>query len=324
MFWNIGVGIGFFLLFISPWIFALHQKYNIWSVTGLAGKLNMSWYINSGKIFTSDIKLLIPPTYSDSPSFWEDPYPTQILSTPFSSFAHFCKWMARCAHTFLQALSCFNELSCFALLILFAGLVYFFTIKKNRPQIQILLFAIAIMPLAYLSMHIETRYIWLSGILLFVLSSIFLMQMQKPNCPIGSMMKNYKKANFFSSILLLGSFVVFPLLQINVLKNKNKNLFAIAKQLNENHIQGTFTSNVSDAGNMWVIAYLTHSQFYTIEKTDYSEDELVEELNRYKVKYYFLQIENKKVHADIVRKSFAEKYQRLPLNINDLEIFERK
>lgn len=124
---QIGVALFTSLAFMFPWIYAIHNKFGVWSVTGLAGKLNMSWYINSGKTFKDSIQLLIPPTYSDSPSFWEDPFPSQgILTGPFTNFSAFIHWMARCFHTALSAISCYTEISFFALILIGWGGYFFF------------------------------------------------------------------------------------------------------------------------------------------------------------------------------------------------------
>lgn len=138
---NYIVALSIILLCILPWTFALHQKYNVWSITTLAGKLNTSWYINSGKTFKPDIKLLIPPTYYNSPSFWEDPYVSQDkLSGPFSSMQHFVKWIVRIVHTSLTAIQCFNEISFLGLGILLISFFYFSSERMHSriPKIPML------------------------------------------------------------------------------------------------------------------------------------------------------------------------------------------
>lgn len=284
------VGILSALLVVLPWTFALHKKYGSWSLTGNAGKLNMSWYINSGKTFRDDITLLIPPTYHDSPSFWEDPYPSQQnLSSPLTSPVHFIKWVARVLHTCLVAITCFNELSFLALAVLIISLYYFFFRKKESEEqhdtssIQLLLLTVLILPLGYLMMHIETRYIWLNGFLLMIVSAVLIEQILSRLYPVF----------YFIGILIAAcSFMVFPILDIKNLAGKNKDLFEYANEINKHHVSGSFTSNGSDAGRMWVVAYLSHLPFYTIERSNYDENELISEMRRYKVKYYLFESQN--------------------------------
>ena len=88
------------------------------------------------------------------------------------------------------------------------------------------------------------------------------------------------------------SFLTFATLQIENLKNKNRDLFDKAAWFKELKVHGSFTSNITDAGQMWVIAYLSNNPFYTIERSDYEVDELIHEMKRYKVKYFMFQAEN--------------------------------
>jgi hypothetical protein len=290
-------GVFTIFLFILPWTFALHKKYGEWSVTGHAGKLNMSWQLNSGKSFRQDIKLLIPPVYSDSPSFWEDPYPSQQhLSTPFSSPKYFIKWMARITHTTLVAVACFNEISFLSIAILLTALYVFFFRKKTEEnkdiqfELQLLILTILVLPLGYLMMHIETRYIWLTVFLLMIAGALLLERMKN----------SLRPAYYVVSIILLAfSFIVFPVFNMENLKYKNKDLFERATELSTAGMNGKFTSNVTDAGRMWVVAYLTHNSFYTIERADYTVEELISEMKRYDVKYYLFESENNKTDISL-------------------------
>ena len=99
---------------------------------------------------------------------------------------------------------------------------------------------------------------------------------------------------------MLFSFLIFPLMQVKQLKYKNKSLFEFADQLNKYGIHGKFTSNIQDAGNMWVIAYLSKNQFYTIEKTTYTELDLLNELKKYSIDFYIFQHEGGEFNLDLV------------------------
>ncbi len=280
------IGIFFAMLVMLPWTFALHQKYHEWSINGLAGKLNMSWYINSAKSFKSSIHLLIPPTYHDSPSFWEDPYFSQEhLDSPFTSGHHFVKWIFRVVHTIIVAVFCFNEISFFGLALFLIALFYFFFVEKKSEddgsqfEVQLLIITIGVLPLGYLMMHIETRYMWLNVVLLMLLGAIVIERIA------GMISKKLVLQIFY--LVFAGSFMLFPIFQFENLKYKNKELFEISASLTADSIQGSFTSNTADAGRMWVLAYLTKNNYYTIEKANYTSSELFSEMKRYKVKYYF-------------------------------------
>lgn len=272
------LGITSSLIVMFPWIYAIKYKFGVWSITGLSGKLNMSWYINSGKTFKDSIRLLIPPTYSDSPSFWEDPFPSQgVLTGPFSDLSAFIHWIARCIHTVLSAITCYTELSVFALFCIGWGVYHFLWLKRNTTTFmaeKMLVLALFVLPLGYLTMHIETRYLWLSLFLLPIVFDRFINS-------FTSLQKNVL------TILWSFAFLVFPLLQIEQLREKNKDLFEEALRLKQYHFtHESFTSSVVDAGRMWVVAYLTKSHYYTIEASTFKEEELIQEMKRYQIKWY--------------------------------------
>jgi hypothetical protein len=288
------------LLSVLPWTLALHQKYEVWTFSGLAGKLNMSWYINSGKTFKPEIRLLIPPPYADSPAFWEDPWLSQDkLSSPLSSPRHFMRWTARVVHTTLVAIGCMNELSVLGIGLILLGVWYFLMRQKTESDkgeeafpLLVLWLTILLLPSGYLLMHIETRYLWLSVFPLMVLGAFwaqhYLTGLQE-------------KAAIF---VLAVSFILTPLLQTEQLKGKNSDLFRIAEELKAKGFEGKFTANVQDAGTMWVIAYLTGSNFYTIEKSGYSREELLQEMDRYGVEHYLLRAENNPVDTTGMGREF--------------------
>lgn len=288
------------MLCVLPWTMALHKKYEVWSFSGLAGKLNMSWYINSGKTFKPEIRLLIPPPYADSPTFWEDPWLSQDkLISPLSSPRHFLRWSARVMHTCLVALGCMNELSVLSIGLMLFGVWYFFMKPRSQTDeggeafpLQILWITVLLLPSGYLMMHIETRYIWLSVFPLMVLGAVW------AECTLAGLSRK-------AALLVLAiSFIITPLIQTEQLKGKNSDLFRIAKELKAKGFEGKFTANVQDAGTMWVIAYLTGSNFYTIEKSDYSKGELLLEMNRYGVDHYLFRAENSRVDTAAMGREF--------------------
>lgn len=308
------VGISSAIIVMLPWTFALHHKYQVWSLNGFAGKLNMSWYINSAKSFHSSIKLLIPPTYNDSPSFWEDPYLSQgALDSPFTSGHHFAKWVLRVFHTLIVTVFCFQEISFLGLALGLIALFYFFFQHKNHAityrffQVQLLICTIFILPLGYVMMHIETRYIWLNVTLLMLLGAIII---EEELITISS--KFVRRCCY---LIFATSFMIFPIFQMENLKDKNKDLFDTAASLNTASIKGRFTSNTNDAGRMWVIAYLTGSNYFTIEQTNYSTDELLSEMKRYHIQYYFLESGAGSPSIDLVNMKKVGKF-------GGMEVFE--
>jgi hypothetical protein len=266
------------IAFLIPWGIQLNQKYGNFSIMGNAGKLNMSWYIMSGKTFKPSIKLLIPPTYPNSPSFWEDPYFSQgAFYSPTSSLHHFVKWIARVIYTFFQAILCYAELSVLLIPVLF--LAWYFVLKNNKENFALfsLWLAAVIIPLGYLTMHIESRYIWLAQIVGIVFSGILINKLLTI------------KSQIFATLLVAICLLAYPIYNLEALRNKGKSNFELATMLEKNNIKNAkIISNNTDAGNMWVACYLSNNQFYTIENFNYTPTQLSTEITQYKIQYYIL------------------------------------
>jgi 4-amino-4-deoxy-L-arabinose transferase-like glycosyltransferase len=265
------------LITILPWAFQLQKKYGSFSLTGNSSKLNMSWYIESHKSFKPVIKYLIPPTYNDSPSFWEDPYFSQAkLSTPFSSSRTFIRWCARVVHTCVQAIICYSQISCISLIALIAALIW--AIRKKEKQLFVLCAAAIAITAGYLSMHIETRYIWLCMPLCIIAAAYFIEQIQN------------KKLRNLASIGIAFSIIAFPIYQLEEINGRGRQNFELATRLNDLKInKKRITSNEADAGAQWASAYLSKNQFYTIENFNFTSEELCDELARYKIEYFIYQ-----------------------------------
>jgi hypothetical protein len=285
------ISILLFIFCISPWSFQLFKKYNQFSLTGNAGKLNMSWYLLSHKSFKPEIKILIPPTYSDSPSFWEDPFLSQsICYTPTESVALFARWIARIFHTCLQAVLCINEISCFVIPCLLA-MVIFYIRKKNVQALDAIFWAVVIVPIGYLAMHIETRYIWLMMIGAILFAGVL----------IQKLLHAWQQR--LLTIMFCISIIVYPIYNLIAWRNKGKPNFEVAETLQKLGVKNQkFVTNSRDLGNMWVAAYLSKNQMYSIENFSFSAAALQAELRQYQVAYYIqlqsdpaLEIANKTV-----------------------------
>jgi hypothetical protein len=297
------------LVLILPWSILLYQKYHHFSLTGHAGTLNMSWFINSGKTFREDIQLLIPPVCEGSPSFWEDPYLSQgELSSPFSSGLHFLKWIRRIVYNIILLFGCLSEIHVLSWIILILS-VHLLYLRRGKfePKLWVLISAAITIPLGYLMVALETRYIWLEIPIVMILG-LFLLD-------------HYIHSRFkivFVGLFFMG-FLIYPLRSLDFMKDKNKSLFETAAQLKEQGIQGKMTSNASDAGSMWVIAYLSQSSFYSIEQSEYTLTTLKEEMTRYKVKY-FLQVNENNLIANCSSDTSFQFITRLP----GMDVFEYK
>jgi hypothetical protein len=275
------LAIGVCILCILPWAMQLQSKYGQFSLMGNAGKLNMSWYLLSHKTFTEDIKILIPPTYNDSPSFWEDPYLSQgKLSSPTESISIFARWIARIIHTCTQAVGCINEISGFVLLIILLS-VFLLMHRQKVHAIDTIIFATVLVPIGYLTMHIETRYIWLMMVGTVILAGVLVQKLSK--------VLHQKIAIF----IFCFSLIAYPIFHLEDWRGKGKSNFELAQILKTNQIiNKKIISNSTDGGNLWVASYLSQNQYYTIENFDFTAQEIDAEIKKYGIAYYINLQEN--------------------------------
>ncbi len=255
------------IFLIIPWVLQLKQKYGVFSLMGNAGKLNMSWYLTSSKSYKNEIKLIIPPPNSSSPTMWEDPYWSQgQLHQPFESTHLFIRWLLRIGHTTLMYLKCLLEISIFAIPLLGMAIFAFFKRKLNNPM-AIITSAITLLPLGFLTMHIETRYIWLLTPCLFLLFNTLI---------------NYK-SKWLTTMFAL-SFIVYPIYSLYQLKytgKENYEMAAILKQQNILHKKiANYNASMYD---LWITCFLSNNYAYTTELPIDNNNLFAEECKRYNV-----------------------------------------
>lgn len=155
-------------------------------------------------------------------------------------------------------------------------------------------FAAITLPIGYLLISIETRYLWLEIVFFGILAVSFI-----------PFLKQHLSYKLLYAVFFLG-FLIYPLRILDGMKGKNQSCFEIAQWMKSIGIHGNFTSNQSDAGPMWVIAYLTGNSFFTIERSNYSLEELKNEMKRYQVGYFVLNSENNVVGDAASDKDFKK------------------
>jgi hypothetical protein len=275
LFLNYILGIGIVFLMVLPRTYQIYTKYDLISLTGLSGKLNMSWHINSGKTFKEEIKLIVPPAYEDSPSFWEDPSLSHgKMSTPFESAHNLGRWILRVGYNCFLLLKSYLLISVFSLVLL--GFLFYdaYRARKIAPLHFKLLSLLLVLPIGYLAIVVETRYVWLSTFLLMALGVKIAL--------------SYFDSKNVQKILLIFclSFLIHPCYMLFQLQYKNKNLFDLAGALKSKNVHGKIVSNINDEGSLWVVSYLAELQNYTIEHPNYDFAELSTEMRRYNIQQY--------------------------------------
>ena len=273
------------LLCSAGWLYMLHSKYGIWT-TSTSGALNTSWYLVGHAIWKPEIHYLLPPVYSDSPYFWEDPY-LLVGATPqfWHSPSLFVMECVRICYRILGMVDCMNDISC-CLFPLWLLAICIVVSKKVRayfaPQIFLVALTIVLFPSGYLMSHFEARYIWYMLPLSMVLGAMVLDKLLV-----------YVSKNWLKQLIMVAfcfSYGCFPIADLKNIINVGKDDYRMANELKQAGIKGTFAANVvinKDVQKVARIAYFSGNPYYNIQNTDFLPQELLQEMRRYKVKYYF-------------------------------------
>ena len=262
-----------------PWIVALHMKYGIWT-TSTAGPLNMSWYLVGHPYWKAGITHLLPPVYSDSPYYWEDPYVVNGETPHFWNTGHLLGMqLLRVGLNLYKLLVSSFQISVFFPLIALAAmfavssqkLKFFWTADIRPLTLSFLLF-----PLGYLLVNYESRYLWYMLPLSMVLAGILLRETENP----------FKKLLYVLAPL---SFIVYPLWGLVKMNHAGYNEYHLAELFEMEQIHGPFTTVVHEgvsAQQLARLAYFSKNSYYNIPDTKLSPRDVIAEMRKYKVKYY--------------------------------------
>jgi hypothetical protein len=265
---------------LLPQMALIHEKYGVWSLSR-SGALNTSWTLSGHKSLRADIHALIPPPYPNSPYTWEDPYLTEgALHTRFESVAMIKSQIGHSIQSALQGVDAVGQLSPFLLIVLIAT-AFMMLIKRQQrftDNHKILLLAAAIMPLGYLLLHFEARYIWLLLFIGMILGARWL-EMLRPELP-------GRRAFILASLLFAASFVAWPAYDMKKLFHGGADVRQEALALQQLGIKGSFTSN-DNPSRSGLLAYWMSENFYTPVSDTLRPEAILADIRRYRIKYYF-------------------------------------
>ncbi|MBX9782260.1 MAG: hypothetical protein K2X48_03100 [Chitinophagaceae bacterium] len=270
----------------SPWFVLLYNKYQFLTF-GTSGKLTWTWYLG-GAVNTTDF--FWSPSLPNSPAWWEDPYYSQDgYLTMFSSPGMFLHQLRVIAFNFQQLLKTYMDLSVFA-----PAIVMYFFLKSIRPSntfFQKLLLLTILFPLAYLLIHVETRFFWVFGLLFLAAGIPLLYDVYKSAAP-------NKWIQYLLPVLLCLSFLIEP---VNILKDSaygGKQTFETAAYLKEHSLQNGFTSN-KFASECEVMAFFAEGTYFYINQRNYSYEQLKTEMAKHNIQtfLFYFEFEHEKTGA---------------------------
>jgi hypothetical protein len=265
---------------LLPLVLMMHQKYGFWDLSK-SGALNTSWTLVGHKSPRPEIGALIPPPYLNSPYTWEDPYVAEgTLHSRFESASMIKSQLAHTAQASLQAVEAFNQLSPFLLLVLLASALAI-VIRKGQnfsERHRLLLTAAAIMPLGYLLLHVEARYLWLLLPVGMMLGAQWL-----------ELLRQYisnRKVFLLAAWLFALSFTVYPAYDMKELFRKGEDVHWLAGNLAEHNIRGSFTSN-DNPSRAGLLAYWLGCNYYAPANATIEPEQLMADIHRYNIEFYF-------------------------------------
>lgn len=276
---KITAAIAVLLFTVLFWIVSLNLKYDHFIV----GQKNVTGTLTE---IYNPTKIFVYPPPADSYALFDDitnVNPQNI--TPFTNGKLFVIQLKIIVLNFINLLGAFNEFSIVFSLIILISLVLilnrnkFFIAENNN----LLLFSfLAIWPCGFLLFSIQSRFLWISNLVGLALAGVILSELLKTN-----FLK--RKYALLFSFIMVGSFYIYPAMQLKNQYGSGKKLFEIASVLKKNNIKGNILTSIqsdTDYSNSIIINYLIQSKFYGSYIRDYSTKEILQAIKDYHINYY--------------------------------------
>jgi hypothetical protein len=279
-----------FFLISGSWITALSLKYRKLTVSN-AASVNFSIIAPRGGGEVQRRDGFVAPPNSTAVSAWEDPtfYP-RIKWSPFQSKADFSYWIHLMQREARRTLVIFQDFSFLALPIILASLLLSLMIHRHRMALLGLL-TIALYSSGYISVMTLERYLWIDQILLFLLGGYLVTLLIKQGFFAGPVPK------FILTSVLVLTFLILPY-KFYV---KNHHHFYVAGGVETDEDIYRFSQKLKTCcpvlGNvasdshwskMVFLAYYLDFKYYGAKKPRITPVQLEEDLERFKIDYYFL------------------------------------
>jgi len=264
-------------LTVSFWIVTLNLKYGhfILGQQNITGSLSPAY--NQPRV------AFYPPPFADAYSIFDDiSYEKFNNITPFTNTKIFAAELKLIVFNILKTIEHFNDFSFVFIIIilisvfLIAGRFKYFSGQTN---IVLLFSFIIIWPSDFLFFHSEPRYLWIESFSVLILAGLLL----------SSLIDKYsfnKKYVYLFSLIVIGSFYLYPLVELKNQYGTGKNYFEIADALKEHNIKGNvlFSNQSSeDFSESVIINYLAKCRHYGPFTTDYTTQEVIGAIKEYHI-----------------------------------------
>jgi hypothetical protein len=293
---NMAWGIGIFIITCSAWVITLSYKFGKPTI-GFAGEYNYKQSIYPKK----PLPLLGEPLVPGSTHPWEDiSTAMDVLYTTPAPGQWFIKQLKVLAFEGIQMIKNFNELSVFSFAIIFLTVIYLR--RKTHRLLWIALLTVITLPMGYVLMHIETRYIWTNAFLLMLAGGYLVQQ-------LFDTWKTSKRMTIVGWSIFLGSFCIFPIHNLYKSVGLHKEVFVMARQISEWKVKGRFASNDAD-DIIGRACYLTENVYLVMNARSFTDAELTEQLRSQNVEYYFFQYQTAGQLEAFQNSAFYKQYEK--------------
>jgi|GEM_PF-1723767 len=273
---NIVTGLLVFFILSLPWIIALHHKYDMWTF-GYAGRLNLSWQVMP--LPAAHVDFFNAPHLPDSPTLWEDPYYAQgRLYHSFSSMVTFGNQLKIILHNMIKLIATLNELSFLSIGLLMAMLLYVF--KTRSGMLLLFLLSVILLPVGYLFIHIEQRFLW-PAIFILLLSGFHLLSFFFRTYRFHYIAKN------ICWILFIASFLITPLNALQDMIGEGRTDYELAAHMRSDGRNLKLASNPEYYSVMRKAAFISGNQYYEIVQHQHSHEQLAYAAKEAGIEYFY-------------------------------------
>ena len=273
-----------FFIISGVWIALISDKYGKLTV-GTAGDYNHEFVGPQSSGHFVYYHGLIKPPNEFAVSAWEDPSYFKMKSwSALESWNNFKYQIMLILNNTLKIINIFEVVSLFSIIIIIAAIILIFKLSPNdtsKNKLIYLIITILIYAGGYSLIWVDSRYIWVTNILLLIMGAYLLNILFKQEF-INKTSKN------ILLILLIFSFVINPVNSLATNPNIGIEIYNLSETLKSNYgVHGNLASNskweISD-----YIAYYMGSKYYGKTKENESYEDLKNELKHNNIDYYFV------------------------------------
>jgi hypothetical protein len=279
---NLILGLTVFLALSGIWIGLISDKYDKFTI-GTSGTYNQAFVgpESNGHPMNG---LIVPPN-ENAISGWEDPSYFKIKPwNPLGSVKSLIFELNIIWNNIIKTSMKFLSFSIMSLIILLAALIFVLKYKKDevsKRKLMYLLITIFIYSGGYCLIFVDTRYLWIISILIFLLGA-YLFEVLFKNDLIKTKIRN------ILLLFLVISFLIMPLTELNDNVYVDKNVHDISYNLKYDYnVHGNLASE-----NEWVLSlvltYYLDGKYYGQTRNDSNLNELETELKNNNIDYYLV------------------------------------